>query len=179
MIDARSSTGWNDLRQTLAAGTQHDFRRLVLATLGDDLHGAHDDCLRFFETLFTLPAHVSTIRVLARMLDVHPSTLMSRFFRLRLPPPKRYLALARLVRAARLFENSGLSVANVANALDYSSPQSFGRHVRTLLGLTAAEFRRRHDGESVLRHFRDELVTPYRETLRTFSPLGRSPRAGS
>jgi AraC-like DNA-binding protein len=101
---------------------------------------------------------------------------MSRFFRLRLPPPKRYLALARLTRAARLLENAGCTLTSVAHHLDYSSAQSFGRHVRTLLGVTAAEFRRRHDGESVLRHFRDELVTPYRETLLTFSPLGRSQR---
>ena len=40
---------------------------------------------------------------------------MSRFFRANLPAPKRYLALARLVRAAHLFENHGFSIANVSN----------------------------------------------------------------
>ena len=173
LIDVRDAGGWRDLRQTLAAGTQHDFRRLVLATLGEDLHGAHEDCLRFFETLFTLPAHVCTIRELAEMLDVLPSTLMSRFFRLGLPAPKRYLAMARLVRAAQLFENPGCSIAAAANRMEYSSPQSFGRHVRTLLGVSAGDFRERFDAEGMLQHFRAELVTPHVEALRRLTPLGR------
>jgi AraC-like DNA-binding protein len=173
LIDVRQAGGWRDLRQTLAGGTQHDFRRLVLATLGDDLHGAHDDCLRFFETLFTLPAHVSTIRELARILDVHPSTFMSRFFRLGLPAPKRYLAMARLVRAAHLFENPGCSIAAAANRLEYSSPQSFGRHVRTVLGVSASRFREQYDAEGMLHRFRDELVAPYRDALRRLTPSGR------
>ncbi|HVE79051.1 MAG TPA: helix-turn-helix domain-containing protein, partial [Gemmatimonadaceae bacterium] len=93
----------------------------------------------------------------------------------RLPAPKRYLAMARLARAARLFENPGRSVANVANHLDYSSPQSFGRHVRTMLGMTAVAFRQRYDGEGMLQRFRDELVLPYAATLRRFTPLAPPP----
>jgi hypothetical protein len=96
---------------------------------------------------------------------------MSRFFRLRLPAPKKYLAYARLVHAARLFENPGLSIANVANHLDYSSPQSFGRHVRSLLGLTATAFRQQYDGEGMLDQFRTRLVIPYLTTLRLFDPV--------
>jgi AraC-like DNA-binding protein len=96
---------------------------------------------------------------------------MSRFFRAKLPAPKRYLAMARLVRAAQLFENPGLSVANVANRLDYSSPQSFGRHVRGLIRLTAVEFRQQFDGEGMLHQFRSELVLPYLVVFRNFSPF--------
>jgi AraC-like DNA-binding protein len=79
--------------------------------------------------------------------------------------------MARLVRAAQLFENPGLSVANVANRLDYSSPQSFGRHIRGLIHLTAVEFRQKYDGEGMLQRFRDELITPHLPRLRTFAPL--------
>jgi AraC-like DNA-binding protein len=100
-----------------------------------------------------------------------PSTLMSRFFRAGLPTPKRYLAMARLVRAARLFENAGFSVANVANHLDYSSPQSFGRHVRTLLHITAGEFRAEYDCASMFARFRADLVVPYADALRELRPL--------
>jgi hypothetical protein len=101
---------------------------------------------------------------------------MSRFFRAGAPTPKRYLAMARLVRAARLFENAGFSIANVANHLDYSSPQSFGRHVRTLLQITAGEFRERYDGARMFDRFRTDLVLPYAEVLRTLRPL--TPPAG-
>jgi AraC-like DNA-binding protein len=111
---------------------------------------------------------------LSIQLGVLPSTLMSRFFRSGLPAPKRYLAEARLIRAARLFENPGFSIANVSHHLDYSSPQSFGRHVRTLLNLTAGEFRRRYDGEAMLGHFRETLVLPHLTVLRKLRPLGTS-----
>ena len=171
LVDVREPTGWRKLRDVLLSDQSRDINRLALAQLAIDLAGAHPDCWRFFETLFQLPTGVSTIRVLARYLGVVPSSLMSRFFRAKLPPPKRYLATGRLIRAAQLFENPGLSVANVANRLDYSSPQSFGRHVRGLLHMTAVEFRQTYDGEGMLQRFREELILPYRNALRTFIPL--------
>ena len=175
LVDVRQPAGWRELRTALMADRSDDVRRVALAQLAADLAGVPEDCWRFFESLFGSSAPVATVRVLARQLNVLPSTLMSRFFRAGLPAPKRYLALARLVRAARLFENPGLSIANVANHLDYSSPQSFGRHIRTLLGITALEFRRRYDGEGMLHGFREQLVLPYLTILRRFRPLITQP----
>jgi len=88
-----------------------------------------------------------------------------------LPSPKSYLAGMRLLHAAYLFLNPGLSVADVAYRLDYSSPQSFGRHLKAMLGVTAGEFRRRFPFEVSLERYVDLLITPYRETLRVFTPL--------
>ena len=171
LVDVREPTGWRQLRDVLLGDQSRDINRLALAQLSTDLTGAHPDCWRFFEALFQMPKAIATVRALARHLGVVPSTLMSRFFRAKLPAPKRYLATSRLVRAAQLFENPGLSVANVANRLDYSSPQSFGRHVRGLLRMTAVEFRHTYDGEGMLQRFRDELVLPHRAKLRGFAPL--------
>lgn len=171
LVDVRHADGWRELRALLMADTGDDVLRLALGELAVDLAGAPDDCWRFFEALFTAGAPLSTVRELAHRLEVLPSTLMSRFFRSGLPAPKRYLAGARLVRAARLLENGGLSVANVADHLEYSSPQSFGRHVRGQLGLTASQFRGRYDGEGMLHRFREELVLPYRAILLRFSPV--------
>jgi AraC-like DNA-binding protein len=171
LVDVRQSIGWRHLRDFLLADQSRDICRLALSQLSADLVGAHPDCWRFFESLFTQPSGMSTIRSLSHQLGVVPSTLMSRFFRTKLPPPKRYLAMARLVRAAQLFENPGLSIANIADRLDYSSPQSFGRHVRGLIKITAVEFRQRYDGEGMLQKFRSDLVLPHLDVLRTFSPL--------
>lgn len=177
LVDVREPAGWRELR-TLLIGTQMDsMQRRALSQLAVDLNGATTDCWQFFEALFTAPPQVSTVRELAQYLAVLPSTLMSRFFRASLPAPKRYLAAARLVRAARLFENPGFSVANIANHLDYSSPQSFGRHVRSILGVTAVEFRRRFDGAAMLLHFRETLVLPYLDELRRLRPLSAIARA--
>lgn len=176
LIDVREPAGWRELR-SLLLGTQVDsMQRRALSQLGVDLAGASTDCWRFFEALFTAPPQIVTIRGFSRFLGVLPSTLMSRFFRAKLPAPKQYLAAARLVRAARLFENPGFSVANIANHLDYSSPQSFGRHVRTVLGLTAVQFRRQYDGAAMLLHFRESLVLPYLSELRALKPLSTTGR---
>ena len=175
LIDVRHAAGWHELRNVLMADRSTEIQRVALAQLTTDLTGVPGDCWRFFEMLFRCSPQISTVRMLAQRLDVLPSTLMSRFFRARLPAPKRYLAMARLTRAASLFENPGLSVANVANHLDYSSPQSFGRHVRTILRLTAVEFRQRYDGEGMLHRFREELVLPYLPALRALTPLTAPP----
>lgn len=171
LVDVREPAGWRRLRDVLLGDQSRDINRLALAQLSTDLTGVHPDCWRFFEALFQMPRAVATVRALSHHLGVVPSTLMSRFFRAKLPAPKRYLAMSRLIRAAQLFENSGLSVANVANRLDYSSPQSFGRHIRGLLGMTAVEFRLRYDGEGMLQRFREELILPYRVKLCTLTPL--------
>src|SRR5215467_13553121 len=171
LVDVREADGWRELRNYLLTTRAEDIQREALGQLAVDLAGVSHDCWRFFEALFLVPAHVSTVRALARRMDVLPSTLMSRFFRAKLPPPKRYLALARLVRAARLFENPGFSVANIANHMDYSSPQSFGRHVRMQLDITALELRERYDGRGMFEHFRAMLIHPHIDRLRTLRPL--------
>ena len=176
LVDVRQPGGWRELREVLMQDRTRDIEKIALAQLSLDLAGAPDDCWKFFETIFQPGLRTSTIRMLSSELKVVPSTLMSRFFRAHLPAPKRYLAMARLTHAARVFENPGLSVANVANHLEYSSPQSFGRHVRTLLSITALQFRQRYDGEGMLHRFREELILPFAPTLRSFSPLTESLR---
>jgi len=171
LIDVRDAGGWRSLRAALTDECGNSVQRLAIRRLGEDLASVPPDCWRFFQAIFLCPSWVSSVRRLAESLDVLPSTLMSRFFRANLPAPKRYLAMARLVRAAHLFENRGFSVANIANHLEYSSPQSFGRHVRAILGVTALEFRERYDGEGMLERFRQELVLPHLDRLRTLAPL--------
>jgi AraC-like DNA-binding protein len=175
LIDARNSSGWQTLRDILATERSNDLQRIVLGHLSGDLSGASNDCWHFFELLFSYSPQIQTVRQLSRELCILPSTLMSRFFRAHLPPPKRYLALARLIRAARLFENPGLSIASVANYLNYSSPQSFGRHIRTMLQMSPVEFRERYDGAGMLLRFREELVLPYVDVLCSFNPAATYP----
>ena len=175
LVDARMPAGWQTLRNVLASQGANDLQRSALAQIGQDLPGVTRDCWRFFELLFDTSPRISTVRQLARHLNILPSTLMSRFFRAKLPAPKRYLSLARLIRAARLFENPGLSVARVANHLDYSSPQSFGRHVRTVMRMSPVKFRANYDGQGMLQFFRRELILPYADVLCNFRPSAAYP----
>ncbi|MEP6733199.1 MAG: helix-turn-helix domain-containing protein [bacterium] len=175
LVDVRLAAGWRELRAALMADVGSTGQRGAVGQLAVDLAGVPEDCWLFFETLFTCSPKIGNVRLLAKSLGVLPSTMMSRFFRAGAPAPKRYLAMARLVRAARLFENAGFSIANVANHLDYSSPQSFGRHVQTLLDMTASDFRTYYDGDGMFQRFRSELIIPYLPILRELHPLVTAP----
>lgn len=171
VVDIQSSRGWNELHNLLVADASRLLERAAMAMLSIELPSAPTGNVRFFEGIFRRHGGVRTVRQLADALSICASTLMSRFFRAKLPPPKQYLAFARLTHAARLLENPGASVSSVANSLDYSSPQSFGRHLQLFLQLTPREFRRRYDGDGMLECFRAELIAPYKEQLHSFDPL--------
>jgi AraC-like DNA-binding protein len=143
----------------------------IQGPLFEALEDTPADTRFFFEVMIRLAPETVTVRKLATKLHVRPSTLMSRFGRAGLPSPKNYLAAIRLLHAAVLFEGSGLSVADVAYRLEYSSPQSFGRHVRALLGITSLEFRTRLPFPEALNRFVAIMITPYHEVLRDFHPL--------
>src|SRR6266516_8086010 len=81
---------------------------------------AEQGCTRFFCDVFSL--HTRSAKRLAAQLGVHPSTLMSRFYRAGLPSPKTYLTYARLVWAAHLSESPALTIGDIADRLEASSP---------------------------------------------------------
>ena len=171
LVDVRVPAGWMRLRHLLTEEAAQEVERRTLLAVRGEVGEAPADVWRFFEAVLDRhdPAH--TVRDLCGRLGVVPSTLMSRFFRARLPAPKRYLAYARLLRAARLFEDPGHSVADVAIALRYSSPQSFSRHLRLYFGIPAGQFRREMTSERMLERWMAELVRPHLAALRTLRPL--------
>ncbi|QJR36860.1 helix-turn-helix transcriptional regulator [Gemmatimonas groenlandica] len=176
LVDARDPAGWRDLRQFVNREVSTTIEAVAIRRIRADLTGANDDCLRFFDELFLAPRSLTTVRQLARRLGVVPTTFMSRFFRAGIPAPKKYLATARLVRAARLLENPGYSLTQVAFLLEYSSPQSFSRHVTQSLQCGAAEFRKRYSGEAMLEHMRQRLILPYQQQLIAFVPVEVTPQ---
>lgn len=171
LVDVREPSGWRELRNLLMNEQSNELRKRAVALVAADLHGAPEGTQRFFEVLFAVAPRTGTIRTLANGLQILPSTLMSRFFRAQLPAPKRYLSYARLVFAARMLENPGIALGRAATKLDYSSAQSFSRHVRITLGMTASDFRLRFDGEGMLQRLRDDLIRPYAPVWRLFDPF--------
>jgi len=169
-VDCTEPGGWRRLRE-LVAHPASPVAASILARLYPVLAEVPEETRLFFEAIARLAPVLRTVRGLARHLRVRPSTLMSRFYRAGLPSPKNYLAAMRLLHAAYHFQNSGLSVADVAYRLDFSSPQSFGRHLRAMLGVTAGEFRQRFPFDVALTRYIDLLIAPYRDILRAFHPL--------
>jgi AraC-like DNA-binding protein len=170
VVDVTSPAGWGRLRQVVGQPATRAVARIQQPIL-EALAEAPADARLFVEAMIRLAPEVPTVTALAAQLSVRPSTLMSRFARAGLPSPKNYLAAIRLLHAAWLFETAGLSVADVAYRLEYSSPQSFGRHLRAMLGLTALEFRRRFPFPLAVERFVTLMMSPYREIWRGFHPL--------
>lgn len=190
VIDARVPAGWSAFRAAFDAA-RPPYRLTtamvggILKALATEPHSGMDGAppevdtageacpvsdglVGFFRALFA--SDISHARDVAVSLGVEPSTLVSRFYRAGLPSPKRYVATARLVVAAHLFDAPGRTVADVAQRLDASSAQSFGRSVRTYTGMTAAQFRDVFSGRAMGERFLDDLIRPYRDTLRAFDP---------
>lgn len=170
VVDVTSPTGWGRLREVVGQPATRAVSRIQAPILAA-LAGSPPDTRLFLEAMIRLAPDTPTVTALAERLYVRPSTLMSRFARAGLPSPKNYLAAFRLLHAAHLFETHGLSVADVAYRLEYSSPQSFGRHLRAMLGVTALEFRCRFPFPTALERFVALMIDPYRETWREFHPM--------
>lgn len=177
LVDVRSPAGWHELRLLLAQQRQEHADRRLSAMLRETLPGMHPDTRRFFDALTTAAAELTTVRELARSLGVRASSLTSRFYRAGVPAPKRFLAMSRLVRAAALLENPGVSIAQVAYRLGFTSPQCFNRHIKRWTGHTAWEFRGASGLDRMLGEFKTRLIEPYVEALTALRPLGGVPHA--
>jgi AraC-like DNA-binding protein len=169
VIDARESNGWHLLRESVVDAERTRFNiEAALLDLRRRLPAAGEDCLALIELIFTAVPPLHSVRDVAKTLRVHPGTLMSRFQRAQLPSLKQYLDLINLVRAAHELEDQRRSIADIATTLEYSSPQSFGRHVHLVLGVTASVFRASFDCEGMYTRFVEECITPFVPQLSAF-----------
>jgi AraC-like DNA-binding protein len=170
VVDCTGPAGWQRLR-ALVAHLASPAAAKIITGLRPALVDVTRDMRAFLDTLARLAPKLPNARRLADHLCVCSSTLIARFRRAGLPSPKAYLASMRRVHAAYLFTNPGLPVEKVALELKYSSAQSLAKHLKLTLGLTPREFCRRFPFAVALEGYVELLITPYRETLRTFCPL--------
>lgn len=170
MVDLSETGGWRYLRDLISHPSSPTAARIfsrLLPALGQPT----DDCRAVFEAMVRLAPGLPTVKMLTNRLEIQSSTFTSRFYRSGLPSAKRYLEAIRLVYAAAFLEVPGLSLSDVAYRLEYSSPQSFGRHLRTVLGTTGSEFRARYPFELTLGECIERLIVPYQHIFSTFHPL--------
>jgi AraC-like DNA-binding protein len=158
-----------------AAAEPFTGKRALLALAGD-LEGCPAGMWRFFEVVFDDRQRACRSYQVATALGVAPSTLLSLFWRARLPAPKQYLLWASFLRAAARYEQPDTDTLDGVVAAGYSSPQAFGRSARVFLGITLGEFRREWPSERSFDRFRAELVLPHVHTLRVVDPLAHRER---
>jgi AraC-like DNA-binding protein len=170
VVDASEPAGWRRLREVLGT-TPHDRALAILNPLYTMLGPIHPGSRRFWDELVRTAPDTTTVRELAVRLSITPSTLVSRFVRSGLPSPKDHLVAVRICHAAKLFDEGDLTIGDVAYRLDFASPQSFGRHLRSVMGITPSEFRTRFPFSMVMDRFLERLVKPHLAVWRKFRPL--------
>ena len=144
----------------------------ILSAIEDSLPDLPSETRHLVEVLVRRAPTLATVRRFASAFGMHSSSLQSRFARAGLPSLKDYLAMVRLIYAARYFEDENVTCGLVAYRLDYSSTQSFNRHVKSRFGLLASEFRG-IGFEVMLNRFVTTLIDPYRGQLTRFNPSPR------
>jgi len=177
IVDIDEPSGWYKLR-SLTDNDGGSTATVILKSLFLSLEPANDEIRTFFVILVHAAPRLRTVRRVCNELGVLQSTLVSRFFRAGLPSPKSYLASTRLLYAASLLEAKKRTISETAESLCYPTSQSFGRHLRQSIGLTASEFRERYSLAAGLVWFKGFLIHPYLETLREFRPIRRTSNQG-
>ena len=124
-IDVSHKAGWDAVRRLARSGGGETGAR-ILDEVAPILQTATREVQAFFGMMIRLAPRIPTARGFASQFRVSASTLTSRFFRAQLPSPKQYLARTRLLYAAAFLETPGASIADVAHALEYSSPRASG-----------------------------------------------------
>jgi AraC-like DNA-binding protein len=170
MVDITAYDGWRYLRDLLSHPSSPTAARIFNRLIPAMGHPT-EDCRTLFEAFVRLAPEVASVKEFTRRLNIPQSTFISRFHRTNMPSPKRYLVGIRLLYAAAFLELPGLTLTDVAYRLQYSSPQSFGRHLRTVLGKTAGEFRARYPFKVAMDEFLERLIVPFRHEFGTFHPL--------
>jgi AraC-like DNA-binding protein len=142
-LDVGDRDAWSQLRGLLSQ-CEDRTSATILRRIVDILPEMNEDLRHFFRILVLDAPRTPTVRGIVTALGVQASTLNSRFVRAGLPSPKEYLVATRLLYVAAMLDEERTTVGTVAYRLQYASPQSLGRHLRTQLGITPSEFRARH-----------------------------------
>lgn len=141
-------------------------RRLIATDLGP----CTADVSRLFDILFADERRFDRGKCFAAAVGVGTQALGCRFYRAGLPSLKRYMVFANLVFAADLLYR-GVPANRAATILGFSTRQHFHHHVKAFTGLTSCQLAAQHTGTTMLELFREQLVLPHAEVLRSFEPF--------
>jgi len=171
VLDLSTKEDWKLLR-SLVVEPFNTNANTIATHLRPALEVCSGDMRQLILRLLREAPTVRTVRAFSKRIGVSSDTLATRFFTARLPSVKSYLAAFRLLYATALLENRELSLARVSCLLEYSSPQSFSRHIKVALGISATDLREHYGFSGLLQNVIDGLFLRYRVELTLFMPYG-------
>lgn len=151
--------GVDDLRHTLRAAlttaADHCSARIILAELESLVPANVVPMLRY---CIENARRSLTVENVADALHVHRKTLVDRLGSARLPTPSAIISWCRLLVAARLLEDPGRSVEQVALLLDFPSGTALRNMMKRYTGLRPGEIRENGGVHCVLHAFKRQLT---------------------
>lgn len=152
-IDEDSSALWSRLlisvSRRAAAQTLSQLRPL----LDEDVEPILSYCLERADQRLT-------VEQLAATLNVHRKTLFNRLASVGLPSPRNLISWCRLILAARLLEDPGRSVEQVALTLGFGSGPALRNMIRRYTGLRTSELRELGGSSYLVRLFETAIRAP-------------------
>jgi AraC-like DNA-binding protein len=143
------------LRASLTSAADHCSARAIAAELDPLVPANIAAMIRF---CLENGRRALTVEDVAAALNVHRKTLVGRLNAAGLPTPSAIIAWCRLLVSARLLEDPGRSVEQVALMLDFPSGTSMRNMVKRYTGLRAGELRENGGLRCVLHAFKRELT---------------------
>jgi AraC-like DNA-binding protein len=101
-----------------------------------------------------------SVESVAQAMNVHRKTLVHRLNAAGLPSPREIIAWCRLIITAKLLEDPGRKVEQVALLLDFPSGNSMRNMIKRYTGLRANEVRQNGGAKCVLHAFKRALTAP-------------------
>ncbi len=145
------------LRSALAAAADHCSARSIVADLESLLPA---NVLPMVQFCLENGRRAISVEQVAEALNVHRKTLVDRLKGAHLPTPSALISWCRLLIAARLLEDPGRSVEQVALILDFPSGTSMRNMMKRYTGLRPNEIRENGGVRCVLHALKRELAVP-------------------
>lgn len=147
------------LRTALSTAADHCSARSILRELEPLVPPSIMPMLRF---CLENGRRSLTVEDVADALGVHRKTLVDRLTTAGMPTPSAVIAWCRLLVSARLLEDPGRSIEQVALLLDFPSGTSMRNMVKRYTGLRPGEVRENGGVSCVLHAFKRELASARR-----------------
>lgn len=143
------------LRSSLTSAADHGSARAIAAELEPLVPPNVAEMIRY---CLENGRRALTVEEVASAMKVHRKTLVDRLNAARLPPPSAIIAWCRLLLSARLLEDPGRSIEQVALLLDFPSGTSMRNMVKRYTGLRTGEVRENGGVRCVMHAFKREIA---------------------
>jgi AraC-like DNA-binding protein len=158
-VDQLVFQGVDDLRTPLRGAVQAALDQVSAKSLLADLEPlVPANVVPFLKYCLEHARRDTSVEEVAEALGVHRKTLVDRLNAANLPSPSNFVSWSRLLLAARILEDPGRTVEQVALLLDFPSGTALRNMMKRYTGLKSSEVRQNGGVSCVLHAFKRALL---------------------